>query len=309
MRVLAIGEGMVEFRREDACWRQAHGGDVVNTAIHLARFGIETEFATAIGRDDFSDFLAAQWQGEGLDLSCVARSPAHECGIYFIATDERGERSFTYRRSDSAARRLVPLIGKDRLAAAAQAAQLIYTSLVTLAILPDQDRSSLLDILQNCREAGGQVAFDSNYRPALWESPETARRWHEAALGVATIGLPTLEDEAALTGVDRCEDVAAHWRARGVTEVAVKMGAAGAMIAGAMVPPQVVVSRPLDTSGAGDAFNGAYLAHRLAGASAAEAAAAGNRLAGWVVQRRGAIPAAEAEPYGRTQPDRAGSIL
>jgi len=303
MRVLAIGEGMVEFRREGDCWRQAHGGDVINTAIHLARFGVETGLATALGQDGFSDFLAAQWQQEGLDLSCVSRCQKSECGIYFIATDENGERSFTYRRSDSAARRLVPLIGKDALGAAARAAGLVYFSLVTLAILPEEDRATLLDILRASRADGIHVAFDSNYRPALWESVEAARHWHDAALRTASIGLPTLEDEQALLGTASCEHAVAYWRNRGVGEVAVKMGAAGAMTGSCAVPSRMIVVRPLDTSGAGDAFNGSYLAHRLAGRSPEVSAEAGNALAAWVVQRRGAIPPSEAEVYGRPSAD------
>ncbi|MCW2392821.1 2-dehydro-3-deoxygluconokinase [Sphingobium sp. B1D7B] len=310
MRVLAIGEGMVEFRREDACWRQAHGGDVVNTAVHLARFGIATGLATAIGRDGFSDFLAAQWQGEGLDLSCVARSPAHECGIYFIATDERGERSFTYRRSDSAARRLVSLIAPDTLAAAVRNAELIvYFSLVTLAILPEEDRATLLDILRSRRAAGGRIAFDSNYRPALWETVAAARHWHDAALRTASIGLPTLDDEQALLGTTSCEEAITYWRERGVDEVAVKMGATGAMAGDCLVPTRKIVARPLDTSGAGDAFNGGYLAHRLVGRSPEASAEAGNALAAWVVQRRGAIPPAEAGIYSRPSGDDTGMAV
>jgi 2-dehydro-3-deoxygluconokinase len=54
---------------------------------------------------------------------------------------------------------------------------------------------------------------------------------------------------------------------------------------------------PLDTSGAGDAFNAGYLQARLRGADPKEAALAGHSLAGWVIQRAGAIPPRDAEAH------------
>jgi 2-dehydro-3-deoxygluconokinase len=56
-------------------------------------------------------------------------------------------------------------------------------------------------------------------------------------------------------------------------------------------PPEVLC--PIDTSGAGDAFNGGYLAARMRGASTVDAASAGHALAGWCVMRSGAIPPAD----------------
>jgi 2-dehydro-3-deoxygluconokinase len=116
-------------------------------------------------------------------------------------------------------------------------------------------------------------------------------------LTLCDIGLPTLEDERALGSAQDAASVAEHWRALGVGEVVVKMGAAGCLAEGEVVPPPRVLA-PVDTSGAGDAFDAGYLAARLRGDPVREAATSGHRLAGWVVQRRGAIPARDAEaPY------------
>ncbi|MBJ7444410.1 MAG: MYG1 family protein [Sphingobium sp.] len=61
------------------------------------------------------------------------------------------------------------------------------------------------------------------------------------------------------------------------------------------IPQRVPV---IDSSGAGDAFNGGYLHARLAGATPVDAALAGHRLAGWNIGRRGAIPARDGDaPY------------
>lgn len=298
MRILAIGEGMAEFRQDSAGgWHRAHGGDVVNTAIHLARFGFDSALFSALGLGAFSDYLFGEWQGEGLQLDYVSRTAQADCGVYFIAVDAHGERTFTYRRKNSAATLMMQLADEQALRKALMSADLIYFSLISLAILAEPDRQALLDSLGEVRAAGKAVAFDNNYRPQLWGSAQEARLWHGRALRCVSIGLPTMDDDIALGIASDHASVAAHWHDHGVAEIVVKAGRQGALVDGAMLAPDQAIEQPTDTSGAGDAFNGGYLAARLHGKSRIEAARAGNKLAGWVVQQRGAIPPVNAAMY------------
>lgn len=301
MRVLAIGEAMAEFRSTgpNGSWSQAYGGDVLNTAIHLARLGHDVQFVSALGQDAFSAKLRAAWEGEGLDLSLVASDPQRQCGIYFIHLDDRGERSFTYWRGDSAARQMLSLIDAEALRAAAQGSELIYLSMITLAILPPEDRERLAALIADARESGARLAFDTNYRPALWGSTREARHWRARLVALADIGLPTFEDEVALGVGEEPEAILADWASAGCREVALKLGARGCLLgSGELVAPEAALD-PVDTSGAGDAFNGGYLAARLDGNAPGAAAARGNCLAGWVIGRQGAIPAAQPEVYSQ----------
>jgi 2-dehydro-3-deoxygluconokinase len=169
---------------------------------------------------------------------------------------------------------------------------LFYYSLISASILSDNGRIALLLLADMVHGEGGQVAFDGNYRPRLWESDATAQAVLDGAIRTADFGLPTLEDEYALGG--RCDPdlVAAHWQGLGCSETVVKLGAGGCLTDGRIIrPPQVL--EPVDTSGAGDAFNAGYLDARLRGLAARHAAEAGNALAGWTVMRRGAIPPRE----------------
>ena len=103
MRVVVIGEGMLELSPVAEAWRLGHGGDTLNTAIHLARSGLDVAFVTALGDDPFSKGLRAAWAGEGLDTSLILADPSRRPGLYAISTDAAGERSFTYWRGESAA--------------------------------------------------------------------------------------------------------------------------------------------------------------------------------------------------------------
>ncbi len=289
--VVVIGEGMLELSRAKADWRLGTGGDTLNTAVHLARAGHDVAYLTALGTDPYSDDLKGLWAAERIDTSLILTHPERLPGLYAIRTDDKGERSFAYWRERSAAREMFALPAMADALARAANARLIVHSLITLAILPPEGRAALLEFCAAHRARGGLVAFDGNYRPRLWADAGTARAARDAAIAQADIGLPTLEDEHMLGAVGDAGDVSRYWRGLGCAETIVKLGAEGCLLPdGQRVAPPIVL-QPVDTSGAGDAFNGGYLSARLNGADQKDAALAGHRLAGWVVMRPGAIPA------------------
>lgn len=290
-KAVFVGEAMLELTREGTLWRLGYGGDTLNTAIHMARAGLETAYLTALGTDPFSAQLKDSWSQEGLDVSLVLAHTARIPGLYAITTDDAGERSFTYWRGESAARDLFACAGIDAALAAASKADLLGFSLITLAILPVSARARLLELANDVRERGGRVAFDGNYRPKLWPGDrDGARHARDAAIACADIGLPTLDDEQAISGEADADAVARHWRALGCLETVVKLGSGGCRLPdGTVILPPTVLN-PVDTSGAGDAFNAGYLTSRLSGGSVVDAALEGHRRAGWCIMRRGAIP-------------------
>lgn len=289
-RIVLVGEAMLELARKGEDWQLGYGGDTLNTAIHLSRKGHSAAYFTAIGIDPLSQDLKAKWAAEGLDVSLVLEHPTRSTGLYAIATDAWGERSFTYWRETSAARAMFDLPRATCALEQVETADLLVFSLITLAILPPAARSELLDLARMMRRRGAQVAFDGNYRPRLWLNADAAAAARDAAIACATIGLPTLEDETAISGETDPAAVAAHWQSLGCAETIVKLGPAGCSLPdGEVIAPEAVLE-PVDTSGAGDAFNGGYLAARMNGADLADAARAGHALAGWTIMWPGAIP-------------------
>ncbi len=282
-RIVLIGEAMLELSKDKEHWRLGYGGDTLNTAIHLARLGHDVAYLTALGSDPMSADLKAKWAAEGLDTSLVLEHPTRTTGLYAITTDAEGERSFSYWRDSSAARDMFSLSGMDAALAAAAKADLIAYSLITLAILPEAARARLLAL-------DARLAFDGNYRPRLWSNPASAACARDAAIARASIGLPTLEDETQISGETSANAVARHWQSLGCAETVVKIGAQGCRLPGGKIIPPPQVLSPVDTSGAGDAFNAGYLHARLSDATSTEAAQEGHKLAGWVVMRPGAIP-------------------
>jgi 2-dehydro-3-deoxygluconokinase len=97
MRVASIGECMVEFSAAtDGLFARGFGGDTLNTALYLARLGVDTSYVTALGDDPLSDAMLAAWKAEGIKTDEVMCLPGRLPGLYMIERDARGERSFLY---------------------------------------------------------------------------------------------------------------------------------------------------------------------------------------------------------------------
>ena len=301
--VLVVGEGMVELSSAapNCLWRMGSGGDTLNTALHLARLGCEVSFASVLGSDPFSLEMRESWIREGLNVDTVLTDPQRTAGLYAIHTDDKGERSFTYWRRESAARYLFEHPDIARVEAAAERADLLIFSLISLAVLPPEGRQRLIDLAKRAVQRGGKVAFDGNYRPALWDNLTGARRARDAAIALCEFGLPTLDDERAIDGPADPEQVAARWARGGAKEVVVKLGAKGCLTAGGLVAPPVSL-KPVDTTGAGDAFNAGYLHARLNQEGVVAAAKAGHKLAAWTVMQHGGIPTITPDaPYAQLE--------
>jgi 2-dehydro-3-deoxygluconokinase len=139
--------------------------------------------------------------------------------------------------------------------------------------------------------------MDGNYRPRGWPSAGQARETIKRFWSLSDIALPTFDDEAQLWGDADPQAAADRLFALGVREVAIKLGPAGALAGRAGTLTTVAPSgaiEPIDTTGAGDSFNAAYLAARLRGHPIEAAARAGNTLAGVVIRHRGAVVPREA---------------
>ncbi len=305
-RVATIGECMIELRHTDAqTLKLRFGGDTLNTAVYLARAGrdadIRVDYITALGDDPYSQGMVDGWQEEGVGTDLVARLPGRLPGLYIIRTDDRGERSFIYFRSAAAARDMLR-DGRDaRLAERLAGYACLYLSGITLSILDDGQRESLMNILDRLRAGGTQVAFDSNYRPVGWARIDDARKWMNEALRRCDIALPTLDDEQRLFGDGDADACLARLRGIGVREIVLKLGGEGSLIwsTGASTATRVApmtVSRIVDTTAAGDSFNAGYLFGRLTGKDPVAAAAIGGRLAAVKIQHPGAIIARSAMP-------------
>jgi 2-dehydro-3-deoxygluconokinase len=289
----SIGECMIELSAgKGDLWKMGFAGDTFNTAWY-ARATLpksrRVAYVTALGDDPFSGEMQKFIGKAGVATDRIRIIPGRRPGLYAI-TLKGAERAFTYWRGESAARCLAD--DAAWLKRALSQADMLYFSGITLAILETRARQRLLSEIARRRKQGTRIAFDPNFRPALWPDRKEARAAIEAAYRVADIALPTFSDEVALFGDKNLEATEKRMTDAGIGEFVIKRGEESAVVFGdgkhGRVPP-AMPEKIVDTTGAGDSFGGAYLAGRLVGLDPITAAQLGHLVAAEVIGVHGAL--------------------
>jgi len=295
-RIAIIGECMVELQKTGELYKQSYGGDTLNTALYLSRltfpYHVTTSYITGLGVDSFSHSMLTAWQDENINTDLVFQSQVKQPGLYTIATDDDGERSFQYWRNDSAAKYWLLENDIDELQQQLDKHQLIYLSGISLAILPDKCREILFKLIQNCKNKGIKIAFDNNYRPRLWSGKDEAQQIYKRMLALTDIAFITFDDDVLLFGDTEEQTSIDRTQALGVSEIVMKRGSDDCFV---ITPGQRIavaskkVDKVIDTTAAGDSFSAGYLAKRVLGGTPEQSAQAGHNLASQVIQHAGAI--------------------
>jgi 2-dehydro-3-deoxygluconokinase len=272
--LLCMGEPMLEFNQLPpqpdgrVLYLEGHGGDTSNAGIAAARQGARVGYITAIGNDAPGGSLMALWAREGVDTSTVIRTDRALTAVYFVTHDERGHHFLHYRKDSPAALYAPADLPRQAIAAA----KILFASGISQGISPSA-ADAVFAAIDVARDAGGKVAYDTNYRPRLWPSARAAAVMH-GAITRADYVFPGMEDVVVLTGLTDPDAILDFYLGLGPTVVVLKMGEDGAYLGlpdrRVRIPPHPVAV--VDATGAGDALCGAFLARTLAG-DAPEAAA------------------------------------
>jgi 2-dehydro-3-deoxygluconokinase len=287
--ILCYGEPMVEFNQTGAgdgrLYLQGFGGDTSNFSIAAARQGARVACLGALGDDAYGHMLRALWDAEGVDHAAVRADPEAFTAIYFVTHGDAGH-AFHFYRAGSAASRVRPA---DLPHARIAAARVLHLSGISLAISTSACDAGYAAI-ETARAAGVQVSFDTNLRLKLWPLSR-ARAVMSDVMRRCDICLPSLDDVSAITGLADPEAIVDHCLHLGAKVVALKLGAAGAIVADAQACHRIAPfpCAPVDATGAGDTFGGAFVARLLAGDTLPEAGRYAAAAAALSTQGYGAV--------------------
>ena len=319
--LLGLGECMVELCADGPLGtathlRRSHGGDVLNTLVAAARLGGRCGFISRVADDPFGPAMRQAWVAEGIDVQQAPLVPGDN-GVYFIAVTDKGEREFSYRRRDSPASQLS---ARDLDEGYIGTSHMLLLSGITQALSPSTRQATLV-AAQMARRHGVVVAFDPNYRPRLWADQgglPAARAafadlvpwvdWllpsHPAdkalladvpadvladVLAESAADMPAANPSDEFAGAEQALATFARW----VPQVALKVGPRGCLLYSAGTSTHVdgvAAAQVVDTTGAGDLWNGSFLMKLQQGLAPADAALQAHRLAATKLAHRGALP-------------------
>jgi len=285
--LLAIGEALVELNQasEGAPFVQGFGGDTSNAMIAAARLGADAAYFTAVGADRFGEALTALWMREGVDASRIVVNGGAHTGIYFVSHGADGH-SFSYLRAGSAASRIAESdLPVDRI----RETKILHLSGISQAI-SSSAADAVFAAIDIARDAGRLVSYDPNLRLKLWPLRRARAIIHEA-MRFCDIALPGLDDALALTGLKDPDAIVDFYLKLGASVVVLKQGKAGALAATAKGRERIAARRvaAVDATGAGDCFDGAFLAEFLRGGDPLAAARFANAAAALSTLGYGAV--------------------
>ncbi|BDR52178.1 2-dehydro-3-deoxygluconokinase [Bombiscardovia nodaiensis] len=269
--VLLVGEPMVLFTAEQTGdlqhvqrFNASIAGAELNVAVGLTRLGRKVVYLTRVGQDPFGVKIREFLQREGIDDSQLKVDPHHSTGFMLKSKVTQGDPATAYWRAGSAASALGP---SDIEQVDLSGITLLHLTGILPALSPSaaQVTRALMD---KAHSDGVFVSFDPNLRPALWESQEAMCSTMRDLCSRADLVLPGIGEGEQLFGVSKIEEIGQAFVRNGAHYAVVKDGPRGAYATDgthAVYVPAFVVSKVVDTVGAGDGFAAGLLSALLEG--------------------------------------------
>ena len=301
--VTALGEILIDFTpcgKSSAgqyLFEQNPGGAPANVLTCLSKLGRKTAFIGKVGADMHGVFLKSVLEENQICTDGVITDADVFTTLAFVALSDSGERSFSFARKPGADTCLTC----DELKVDFIRNSKIF-HIGSLSLTAEPVKSATIKALELAKESGCIISYDPNYRAPLWDSKEAAIEGMRSILSFVDVMKLSDEETELLTDKADPKEAAGVLLEKGVSLVAVTLGADGALVC--TKEGSAIVSgykaNVVDTTGAGDSFWGGFL-HKLLESGkapwdvsleeAVSFAKYGNAVASLCVEKRGAIPA------------------
>ena len=305
--IVALGEAMVEFNQTNADARtylQGFGGDTSNALIAAVRQGAKGGYITKLGDDELGRMLLRLWHHEKIDTAGVAIDATAPTGIYFVSHGKDGH-AFSYLRAGSAASHMQP---SDVPAELIQQAHFLHVSGISQAISASATET-VFHAIRIARQAGVKVAYDPNLRLKLWPL-DRAREVILATIPQVDYFLPSLDDVRLVFSLDDPAAILDRCHQQGAPAVVLKLGKDGSWVSEGATRTRIAAYTvaAVDATGAGDCFDGSFLARLATGDDAVSAARWASAAAALTTTGYGAVAplptAEEVTQFISDQPDK-----
>lgn len=254
--ILCVGEILADMigsvRGGQTAYECKAGGAPFNVACAAKQFGAESAFVGCVGEDLIGDFLLEFAKGRGL-AEHIARDPERNTTLAFVRLDEHGDRSFCFYRKHTADYHLPPV-----QEALLEKSHIVHVG--SLMLSEEEGRAYAASLMKLAHEEGKLVSFDINFRTDIFRNMREAVEIYREVIALADI-VKFSEDEVETFGRDYVDGLRDKL-------VCITLGKHGCrwQYRGEGRTLETIDIKPVDTTGAGDAFYAGVLS-RLDGTS------------------------------------------
>jgi len=263
-KVICIGEALIDFipyekgvaLKEVKSFLRVPGGAPLNVAATVAKLGGKSKILTKLGNDAFADTILEAVEPLGVDISSVLRTDSANTALAFVSLNQNGERDFSFYRNPSADM----LLEENEIKSSDfEKGDILHFCSVSLIDAPI--KKAHIKAIEYCNVKEGIISFDPNIRLPLWESEDECREAILEFLPMAHILKISDEELQFITGIKDEEEALNSLFKGNVAVVIYTKGVGGAEF---IVKNKKMISKGFtirveDTTGAGDAFIGAFL--------------------------------------------------
>lgn len=260
----AIGEVLIDFipsqkgraLKDVTSFERVPGGAPANVAAAVAKLGGSSHMISQVGEDAFGDFLIDQLNNAGVNTDKISRTKKANTALAFVSLREDGERDFSFYRNPSADL----LYSEDKIAAEWFGEKDIL-HFCSVDLIESPMKQAHKKAISAAQKNGSLISFDPNVRLPLWDSPEACRNTILDFIPEADIVKISDEELSFITGIENEEMAIASLFKGRVQALIYTKGSEGAVLfmkKSSVSAPGISV-KVEDTTGAGDAFIGAFL--------------------------------------------------
>lgn len=259
-KLVCMGELLIDFSQAgEGLYKANPGGGPANAACMAAKLGTDVSFIGQVGDDAFGRMLKDKLDREGVGTEGLNLTYEAPTTLAFVHLSPGGERSFSFYRHQSADTLLRPSESTRQMV---RSADMFFCSTVMMAEGPS--RESSFAFLNEARLSKVPVAFDPNVRINLYPAETEVKTMCRESIVYTDIFKASEEEIAFITGITDMDEAARYLQQEypNLKIILVTLGERGTRVyfqKKAQTIPSFRV-KTVDTTGAGDAFMGAFMA-------------------------------------------------
>ena len=292
INVCSIGEAMIEISNvKNNLYNQSFAGDTLNFCNYLDKKKLNAFFLSAIGKSEINQSLLDFVKSKNISTKYIKQINQFEIGLYLIKNKDNGEKQFFYWRDESAAKQYFNNIDFINLYKELKNFDYIYFSGITLSIIHVSKLNNFIKLLKLLKSKKIKIVFDFNIRPTRWNK-KNLNNFFDSVLKFVDICFLSGEDMSYWknkNGIKSYEQIVTKYK---IKHSIFRKNAKFTYVflnKNKYVFKNKLLKKVVDTSGAGDGFNAAYLSNFIVNNDPVLALKAGSTLGSKIVMKKGAI--------------------